>query len=106
MKKICEEQVINIHLKHECCKGRKRTLDKNIMKFMYPSLSQEVFDTLSPKIQVCTDIYMDCNKKKEHNALIQDENIIISYKLRMTLQIMTSMILKLYIKIILSMMIL
>ena len=66
---------MNIDPKHEYCKGRKRTLDKNIIKFMYPSLSQEVFDTLSPKLQVCTDMYMDCNtKQKEHNALSQDEN--------------------------------
>ena len=65
---------MNIDPNHKCCKGKTRPLDKNLIKFMYPSLSQEVFDTLSPKLQVCTDMYMDCNtKEKEHNALIQDE---------------------------------
>ena len=54
---------MNIDPKHECCKGRKRTLDKNFIKFMYPSLSQEVFDTLSTKLQVCTIMFMYCKKK-------------------------------------------
>ena len=61
--KICEEQVMNIDRTHECCKGRKRTIPKDFIKFMYPSLSKEVFDTLSPKLQVCTDIFIFCKKK-------------------------------------------
>jgi hypothetical protein len=41
---------------------------------VYPSLSQEVFDTLSPKLQVCTTILLDCKRQEtKHNTLIQDE---------------------------------
>ena len=65
--------MIKIHPKNHICKGNSRTIPKKIIKFMYPSLSQEVFDRLSPKLQVCTDIFIYFKtKEKEHNALIQD----------------------------------
>ena len=59
---------------HKCCSFRQRTLDKDIMKFMY-SLSKEVFYTLPPRLKLFTEIYMYCNKiKKEHDTVIQDDN--------------------------------
>ena len=56
---------MNIDQNNACCTVKKITQDKNSMKFMYPSLSQELFDTLSPNLKLCTKIYMDCYKKKK-----------------------------------------
>ena len=44
------------------------------MKLMFP-LSQEVFDTLPPRLQVCTKMYMYSNKiQTEHDTVIKDDN--------------------------------
>ena len=60
-KKCCEEQVMKFASNHKCCSVRPRTLQKDIMKLMFP-LSQEVYDALPTKIQVCTNMYMYAKK--------------------------------------------
>ena len=45
----------------------KKTLDKYIMNLIYPSLSQEVFDTLSSRLKVCTKMYMYSFEKQREN---------------------------------------
>ena len=63
---ICEEQMMKIHPKNNSCKGNSRTIPKNVIKFMYPSLSQELFDTLSPNLKVCAKTYLDCTQKQKN----------------------------------------
>ena len=48
---------------HKCCNVRQKTVDKDIMKLIYPSLSQETLYTLSPKLKVFTKMYMYSLKK-------------------------------------------
>ena len=44
------------------------------MKLIYTSLSQEVFDTLSPRLKVCTKIYIHClEKQRENDTEIKDD---------------------------------
>ena len=44
------------------------------MKLIYYFLSQELFDTLSPRLKVCTKMFMYyLEKQKKHDTQIQDE---------------------------------
>ena len=67
---FCEEFASN----HKCCSVRQRALNKDIIKLMF-SLSQELYDSLPPTLQVCTKMYMyDKKKQTEHDTLIEDYN--------------------------------
>ena len=73
-KNQCEDQVMKIASDNKYCNVKQRTLNTDIMKFIYPSLSQEVFDTLSPRLKVCTKMYIYSKKKqRENDTQIQDE---------------------------------
>ena len=80
---------------HKCCSVRQRTLDKDIMKLIYPSLSQEVFDTLSPRLKFCTKMYI-YSKKYKQNMIKKFKMIIvvISQHLKIILKTQIAMTLK------------
>ena len=70
---------MKISSNHKCSTVRQRTLDKDIMKLIYPSLSQEVFDTLSPRLKVCTKMYIYSKKNKENMIhKFKIKNVLIS----------------------------
>ena len=74
-KKNCEEQLMKFASNHKCCSVRRRTLQKDIMKLIFP-LSQELYSALPPTLQVCTKMYM-CAKKTQtaHDTVIEDDSI-------------------------------
>ena len=63
---------------HKFCSVRQITLHKGIMKLMFP-FSQELFDTLPPRLQVCTKMYMYSNKiQTEHDTVFKMIIVVIS----------------------------
>ena len=57
------------------CTGKTKNVKKIFIKYLYPSIPQEVFDTLPPDIKLCESTYLQCTKiKTKDHAEKQDES--------------------------------
>ena len=71
---ICEEKIMKLHSTNHLCTGKTKNVKKDLIKHLYPSIPQELFDTLPTSIKLFESTYLQChNIKTKHHAEKQDE---------------------------------